>query len=139
MQPSFPTRRSPELDALQRVYGAPRGLEGGDRRAELEEGQSVAIDLRQRELIGTDILRRDDRAERFDGARTAHEAARLRQFPAAARDRARAVGRQHRRPHAAGALIDGHIVAAYGRPKGPHGLAIDTGSTWFWEGVCQSD
>src|SRR3546814_4576174 len=64
--------------ALQRVDGAPRGLEVGDRRAELEEGQSVAIDLRQRELIGTDILRRDDRAQGLDGARTAHEAARIR-------------------------------------------------------------
>src|SRR3546814_5547361 len=67
--------------ALQRVDGAPRGLEVGDRRAELEEGQSVAIDLRQRELIGTDILRRDDRAQGLDGARTAHEAARIPQFP----------------------------------------------------------
>src|SRR3546814_8600619 len=72
-------------------------------------------------LIGTDILRRDDRAERFDGARTAHEAARIRQFPAAARDRARAVRRQHRRQHTAGALIDGDIAEDDGRPTGIDG------------------
>ena len=110
--------------AFQRIDGSPRCLEIADCRLEFGEGQLIAIDLRERELVGTHARRGDDGAERLDDTGAAQEALGVGEFPPT-RDRPRAVARQYRGQYAARPFVDTHAVQRDRRPGAADGRGID--------------